>query len=151
MVKFTPYFYKFKSMLLDKNIPIEFRAKFIIEKGLGAYWRKMYNHNMYTDDSMSNDNFRGRYWEHSLAWKLRKVTIKDVSSILDMDLKHPEIAPSDLVTALILWGRGPAIVKKVLEFADVPERDEFMNLLKEAKSWKKEKKVLPKDPGWFFR
>lgn len=150
MVKFTPYFYKFKSMLLDKNIPIEFRAKFLIEKQFTSHWRKMYNYNMYTDDSISKD-YRGRYWEHSLAWKLRKVTIKDVSSILDMDLKHPEIAPSDLVTALILWGRGPAIVKKVLEFADVPERDEFMNLLKEAKSWKKEKKVLPEDPGWLYR
>ena len=43
MIKFTPYFYKFKSMLLDKNIPIEFRAKFIIEKGLTSCWRKMYN------------------------------------------------------------------------------------------------------------
>lgn len=77
------------------------------------------------------------------------MTIKDVSSILDMDLKHPEIAPSDLVTALILWGRGIAIVKKVIELEDVPERDEFMNLLNEAKSWKKEKKLL-KDTGWMY-
>ena len=79
------------------------------------------------------------------------VTIRDVGSILDMDLKHPEISPSDLVTALILWGRGPAIVKKVLEMVDVPEKDEFMNLLNEAKKWKKEKKSLPEEPGWWGR
>ena len=72
MIKFTPYFYKFKSMLLDKNIPIEFRAKFIIEKGLTSCWRKMYNHNMYTDDTVQNNLF-GRFWECSLGWKLRKV------------------------------------------------------------------------------
>lgn len=85
----------------------------------------------------------------NLAWKLRNVSIKDVSSILDMDLKHPEISPDDLVIALILWGRGIAIVKKVIELADVQERDEFMNLVKEAKSWKKEKKLI-KDPGWVY-
>ena len=150
MIKFTPNFYKFKSMLLDKNIPIEFRAKFITEKGLSACWRKMYNYNMYTDDRIGK-NFAGRYWQHSLAWKLHKVTIRDVSSIMDIDLKHPEISQSDLVTSLILWGRGPAIVKKVLELTDVPEKDEFMNLLNEAKKWKKEKKSLPEEPGWFMR
>ena len=150
MIKFTPYFYKFKSMLLDKNIPIEFRAKFITEKGLTSCWRHMYNHHMYTDDTVS-DSLSGRYWEHSLAWKLRKVTIRDVGSILDMDLKHPEISPSDLATALILWGRGPAIVKKLLEMVDVPEKDEFMNLLNEAKKCKKEKKSLPKKTGWWGR
>ena len=151
MIKFTPYFYRFKEMLLDKNIPIEFRAKFIIEKGLTSCWRKMYNHNMYTDDTVQN-NLYGRFWESSLAWKLRKVSIRDVGSILDMDLKHPEISPSDLATALILWGRGPAIVKKLLELTtDVPEKDEFMNLLNEAKKWKKEKKSLPEEQVWFMR
>ena len=106
---------------------------------------------MYTDDTVQNNLF-GRFWELSLAWKLRKVSIRDVGSILDIDLKHPEISPSDLVTALILWGRGPAIVKKVLELTtDVPEKDEFMNLLNEAKKWKKEKKSLPEEPGWFMR
>lgn len=150
MIKFTPYFYKFKSMLLDKNIPIEFRAKFIIEKGMTSCWRKMYNHNMYTDERLRS-NAASRYWESSLAWKLRKVSIRDVGSIMDIDLKHPEISPSDLVTALILWGRGPAIVKKVLELTDVPEKDEFMNLLNAAKKWKKEKESIPKSPGWWCR
>lgn len=150
MLKFTPYFYKLKSMLLDKNIPVEFRAKFITEKGLSLCWRKIYNYNMYTDDRIEK-NFSDGYWEHSLAWKLHKVTLRDVSSIMDIDLKHPEISQSDLVTALILWGRGPAIVKKVLEMTDVPEKDEFMNLLNEAKKWKKEKKSLPKDHGWWYR
>ena len=150
MIKFTSYFYKFKEMLLDKNIPIEFRAKFITEKGLTSCWRKMYNHNMYTDDTVQN-NLHGRFWERSLAWKLRKVSIRDAGSILDIDLKNPEISPSDLATALILWGRGPAIVKKVLELTDVPEKDEFMNLLNEAKKWKKEKKSLPEEHGWWGR
>lgn len=149
MIKFTPYFYKFKSMILDKNIPIEFRAKFLVEKQWSSHWRKMYKYNMYTDDSLDKDNSNGIPWKSYFGWKLEMVSINDVSSILDMDLKHPEIEPSDLVTALILWGREPTIVEKVLEFADVPERDEFMNLVKEAKSWKKEKKLL-KDPGWMY-
>lgn len=93
----------------------------------------------------------GRFWESSLAWKLHAVSIRDVGSIMDIDLKHPEISHSDLVTALILWGRGTAIVKKVLELTDVPEKDEFLNLLNEAKKWKKEKKSIPKSPGWWCR
>ena len=66
-----------------------------------------------------------------------------------MDLKNPEISPDDLVVALILWGRGTAIVKKVIELTDVDEREEFLNLLKEANSWRKEKKLL-RDPGWEY-
>ena len=110
----------------------------------------MYNHNMYTDDTVQN-NLYGRFWERSLAWKLRKVSIRDSGSILDIDLKNPEISPSDLATALILWGRVPAIVKKLLELTDVPEKDEFMNLLNAAKKWKNEKKSLPEEPGWWGR
>lgn len=150
MVKFSPYFYKFKDMLLNRNIPIELRSKFLIEKEWSDHWRKMYKYNMYTDDSSINYNTHEYgYWENYLAWRLKKVSIKDVSSILDMDLKNPEISPDDLVVALILWGRGTAIVKKVIELTDVDEREEFLNLLKEANSWRKEKKLL-RDPGWEY-
>lgn len=151
MIKFTEYFYKFKDMLLDSRIPVEYRAFYLEDKTFSSAWRKRYNYNMWEDDTVSDD-WRGRDWRASLSYVLHQVTIKDVSSIMDFDLHHPEVNPTDLIIALILWGRGVAIVKKVLELnADIPEYDELMKIVDETKRWNKEKHRLPKKPTWFFR
>lgn len=162
MVKFTRHFYKFKDFILNKNIPIDYRALYIVERNLPAMWRKRYNYHMYEDEELehiidnanrTNDGYYQHcWWENGLNWVLRKVTVKNLPSILDFDLKHPEIEPSDMITALILWGRGPAIVKKVNElYQSNPEYQEFKCLLDAAERLKKEKKNLPPIKNWVFR
>ena len=110
MIKFTPYFYKFKSMLLDKNIPIEFRAKFIIEKGLTSCWRKMYNHNMYTDDTVQNN----------LSMLLEDI-LYNLSKQISIVLKYlPEYAEKDEKDSLLNGEKlALAFLEKLTDMRDL--------------------------------
>lgn len=150
MIKFTPYFYEFKDMLLNSSIPIEYRAIFLEDKTFATAWRKRYNYNMYEDTEYNPNTWYG--WESGLSYILQNVTIRNIATIMDMDLQHPEISPADLIVALILWGRGIAIVKKVVELNDhIPEYAEFKKLIDETKRWKKVKETLPPKPIYALR
>ena len=150
MIKFTPYFYEFKDMLLNSSIPIEFRAIFLEDKTFAFAWRKRYNYHMYEDTEYNPNTWYG--WKSGLSYILKNVTIRDIATVMDMDLQHPEISPADLIVALILWGRGIAIVNKVVELnAHIPEYEEFKKLIDETKRWRKVKNKLPKKPVYGLR
>lgn len=113
MITFSKYFNQFKDMMLNDNIPIEFRAMFITNKCFASSWKKMHKYHI-LEDSVISDAAKWDYdlYKRTFPHHLRKTTIKNIESLIDMDLHHPELSTTDLIISLILWGREPQLSRR---------------------------------------